>query len=319
MARSVRMERRRGVLQFKARKLWAACLGGVLLLTSGQVGAEQLQDGLSRRDLQDVDSSPAAANTAICKLHNPKVEAPVTSELTLSEERLTATLVCSGQNVVFVPANLENVCQKPPNGKSKESEDVCKKNTNDNDSKCKLPIYVLARASTVENVVTCAYGKKSNKTPVKVEITQDQNSLTILCGQEGSIQPTEYATKYCEADGLKDCSKSYTEILPAFDEKWTPLQGTDNSAKLAIPASEFPSGDKSFYIGCTPSGGKREEGKERSAGSAAAGGSDAAPTTCKVLVTVKAAGSSLSAGAGVAMSAATSGAALLTGLVAGSL
>ncbi|PFH35655.1 SAG-related sequence [Besnoitia besnoiti] len=188
-------------------------------------------------------------------------------------------------------------------------------------SACKVPVQVLARhSSTEDNVVTCAYGANSNDAVMPVEITQDHNTLTVVCGKEGSIEPTDYATKYCEDEGLKGCIKTYIEILPNFDEEWwTKVEGKDNSAKLTIPSTDFPSQDKSFYIGCTRTETKGGESLQTPAGKATGDASGAAPATCKVLVTVKAAGSPLLAGSGGAVAPAAFGAALLTGLVAGSL
>ncbi|PFH35624.1 SAG-related sequence [Besnoitia besnoiti] len=377
MARSIRTEWRRGGLKSKACKLLAVCVGGVLVLRSGQVGAHESQEGLLRRTLQDEKGSQTLLNAAACKL-DESVGPPKPIELTLSTDQLTASLVCSGSNVAAVPENLEKVCQEQPSGKIQESKDECRvgpssmgrpvplaeilapdsraswnkintaeeqqnetwtlklqkenlplrdktfyvgcqKKNGDNNSMCKLPIHILARASSAENnVVTCAYGAQSNEAPVKVEMTQEQNSLTLLCGKEGSIEPSEYTTKYCETDGLKECTKPYSEILPKFSEAWwTTVEGKDNSAKLAIPSTDFPTEDKSFYLGCTPAETNNAESQEELGVAAAAEASGAKKTTCKVLVSVKAPGSSLSSGPGVGMAAAASGAAVLTGLIAG--
>ncbi|PFH35654.1 SAG-related sequence [Besnoitia besnoiti] len=383
MARSIRREPRRGGLKSNARKLLAACVGGVLLLTSGQVEAQQPQDGLLRRVLEVSGEPSLKDNTATCRLTGSSGEAvQELPELTLSEKQLNATLVCEGDQPTRVPTKPENVCQDPQakavevdekneckigasasgspvplktlltatsqakweNDKaakgiqklswtlSLSKDDLpltdnnfyvgCQKGTvsrSSETSACKVPVKILARHSSAEkNVVTCAYGATSNKTPVEVEMTQEQNTLKVVCGTQGSIHPLDYKTHFCEKEEMNACSKSYVDILPKFDEKWW-TEEENKSVTLTIPSADFPTEDKSFYVGCTLSKSKNEEPQESPAVAAASGGSGATATTCKVLVTVKAVNSSLSAGAGVGMAAAVSGAAVLTGVLAGSL
>ncbi|PFH35656.1 SAG-related sequence [Besnoitia besnoiti] len=382
MAKSVRLERarrRRGGLMSKARKLVAACVGGVfLLITSRQVSVEALGSPQEQTP-QSFEAPVFKDHTATCKLSSVSgASASAQSHLTLSEDQLAVTLVCQGGGATAVPDGPQTVCQELSTKKERGTADDCtiaesitgtpvslatvlaadsqakwekdtttegssavsrtltirnkdlpltdtsfyvgcRKSTGDNASKCKVPVKVLARHSSAEtNIVTCAYGANSNEFPVNVEITQERNTLTVVCGTEGSIHPQEYKTQFCEKEDLNACTKSYSEILPMFDEQWW-AEEKDSSVKLTIPSTHFPTQDQSFYMGCSPTKSENEESQVSSARAAGDAGSDTALSTCKVLVTVKASGSSLSAGPRVGMVTAVSGAAVLTEIIAGSL
>ncbi|PFH36180.1 SAG-related sequence [Besnoitia besnoiti] len=197
----------------------------------------------------------------------------------------------------------------------------CKSPADENsDSKCKLDVTVKARVSSVEgNVVTCAYGAASNgEEPLTVDMTQENNKLTIDCGDEGSLKPAGF-NNFCTSDDkdLETCSKQFVEMFPNFQKSWWQTTDAEGSpATLTIPPSDFPSEEKQFLLGCAPTkkvpqgaGGRAADGQPVSG----AGN----PSTCKVLVTVKAASSSASAMSALPMAAGVSGAAaVVTGLLA---
>ncbi|PFH37052.1 SAG-related sequence [Besnoitia besnoiti] len=185
---------------------------------------------------------------------------------------------------------------------------------------CRVDVTVKARPSVVvDNVVTCAYGSESNSETLKVEITEEKSTLTIECGNDGSIVPTSYGTVYCGSDDLTSCEKSYSDILPNYAKTWWKEEGVQRDvATLTIPKQNFPAEDKQFYIGCSP---MSVEGASKASG-IAKGESErpAVPgvSVCKVLVTVKAAGSISSGESGLHIVGGASGAAVLIGLLAGS-
>nr|CEL72443.1 TPA: hypothetical protein BN1205_011263 [Toxoplasma gondii VEG] len=122
---------------------------------------------------------------------------------------------------------------------------------------CKVPVTVEARASFVgeNNVVTCAYGKDSNPRPLEVEISADNDALTIDCGTDGSLKPTNYTEEFCVTDNsqLESCTtKKFSEILRTFLPSWWVSDSQNGSAKLTIPESGFPEEQQQFRLGCIP-------------------------------------------------------------------
>ncbi|KEP67417.1 UNVERIFIED_CONTAM: SAG-related sequence SRS40A [Hammondia hammondi] len=118
MAKTARIQQRRGGLKSKARNLMAVCMGGVLLLSSGQAIADYLREGALQRSLQDLSGGATQSTPvfngqiATCTLTDAssKVEGEPAPGLTLSKEKLTATLQCSGKNNEKVPNSIEKVC-----------------------------------------------------------------------------------------------------------------------------------------------------------------------------------------------------------------
>ncbi|PFH33861.1 SAG-related sequence [Besnoitia besnoiti] len=188
-----------------------------------------------------------------------------------------------------------------------------------NESKCKLDVTVQARASSVEsNVAKCAYGQHSNPQPLLVELTPQNNTLTLECGKDHPIEPTNHTTYYCEDEKMKACTKTFKDILPNFVASWwSKTDETNNHVKLEIPATEFPSADQQFYIGCSPNPGESVEAKAVLAASKPEDQqSSTGSSLCKVQVTVKAA-SSASALRRLTVVGAATAAAALTGLLFG--
>ncbi|CBZ50521.1 srs domain-containing protein [Neospora caninum Liverpool] len=187
---------------------------------------------------------------------------------------------------------------------------------------CKVTVNVEARASSVgdTNVVTCAYGKNSNPVPLKVEMTTENNTLTLQCGSEGILHPTKYKTRYCDAQeaDLRKCNeKDYTGILPSFVESWWTNADEESSATLTIPETEFPESDHQFRLSCVPKSTNSEgSDREEKAGGNDSSQAGATTSTCNVVVTVKSGSSASSTGQ---MVATVSGAAALFGFLAWSV
>ncbi|PFH37767.1 SAG-related sequence [Besnoitia besnoiti] len=182
---------------------------------------------------------------------------------------------------------------------------------------CTLTVDVKARSSSAENnVVTCAYGEDSNPGIFKVELTRDNNTLTLDCGSDGSIKPPSYTTIYCSDESLEECQKGFKEILPKFHESWwTKEKPGEAPAKLNIPPADFPSEDRSFFIGCAklPEAQSEHESRRQSAPEQQA---TSPAGTCKVRVVLKAVTSTSLALPSVHTATAASTAAALAGVTA---
>ncbi|PFH36168.1 SAG-related sequence [Besnoitia besnoiti] len=196
----------------------------------------------------------------------------------------------------------------------------CHKTPEDTPQKCKVTVNILARESTAEeNVAKCAYGAASNNaSPLKVDLSEANNTMELVCGNEGSIHPLSYTAKFCTDKGMDNCSEEYKDILPDFDAAWwTPGEGGGESAKLTIPAAGFPAEDQSFYIGCLHKTQQTESPPVSS--STTPGDAAAVFSPCSVLVTVKAASSDASAVPEASAATAAAAGVALTGILAGSL
>ncbi|CBZ50525.1 srs domain-containing protein [Neospora caninum Liverpool] len=372
----------------------AACMIGILLFCSREVVAAQLSEGLQHRRLQTKFTTVAPTfgdAVATCNLTGAPAAAstPAATSLTLSQKSLTATLVCTGTQLVTVPASLVYVCgpkrsdedttcqfdgttadgkevklkdflgadrdvkwaetqqeqSKEPKAASTktwtlqlEEADLplsdksflvgCQETTAPapaNRNACKVTVTVEARASSVgdRNVVTCAYGKNSNPEPLKVEMTTENNTLTLQCGSEGILHPTTYRTRYCdpEAPNFQECNqKDYTGILPGFVESWWTNADTESSATLTIPETEFPESNQQFRLSCVPnaadSSGSDDTAKTSKGGANDGSQTVAATSNCNVIVTVRSGSSASSTGQ---MVATVSGTAALIGLLVASL
>ncbi|KFG34450.1 SAG-related sequence SRS12D [Toxoplasma gondii FOU] len=193
----------------------------------------------------------------------------------------------------------------------------CQKNADTNKS-CKVTVNVNARPSSVDdkNVVSCAYGQASNEKAVEVEMSEEKNTLTVDCGIDGSMQPTDYTTQYCAPDGgkLEECTEKYSDILDEFDSKWWTKTDDSTSATLTIPKTNFPTEEKLFLVGCTP----KSTASHKDEKAPILPKSDVKASSCRVLVTVKAASSATSAFTPQVV-AATTGVAALSALLAGSM
>nr|PIM03892.1 SAG-related sequence SRS12B [Toxoplasma gondii COUG] len=128
MARSASMRQRLGGLGSKARKMMAVCMGGVLLLSTGNGAAEYLREGLQQRGLEEIHAAgenPHLAidgRTAKCEFKNSSASGESTGSLTLSQNDLTAALECVGESVASIPTELTNKVCQPKQGDARESE-----------------------------------------------------------------------------------------------------------------------------------------------------------------------------------------------------
>ncbi|CBZ50536.1 srs domain-containing protein [Neospora caninum Liverpool] len=386
-----RMQRRRGGWKSQARKLMAVCVGGVLLISSGEAVPDQPREGLLRRNLQDalrrtgtLSGPEITGQVATCRLQPAKGKGDVaaaTAALTLSKENLSVTLQCSGNKNAAVPEELEQVCKatttaakvaecKTNSPKEKQitlktllgtTRSIQWEKTNNSDNQgerrtltlqesdlpltdkaffvgcdennqervqgqteCKVNVNVKARASSVGdgNVVTCAYGKDSNPKPLEVEMSTENNALTIDCGSEGSLYPTtESHTEYCDPRNkdVQNCTNKFVDILPTFVTSWWTTGPTDNSDKLTIPETDFPETDQQFRLTCVPNEstappaakavvvGKGDDESPEQAG--------ASTSNCSVIVTVKTSNLTSIASSTAQIAAVAGGVAALTGFL----
>ncbi|CBZ51277.1 srs domain-containing protein [Neospora caninum Liverpool] len=130
----------------------------------------------------------------------------------------------------------------------------CQNSTSANDE-CVVSVSVKARTSAVKDgVLICAYGKESNSSVPEVTLNSENNSLTILCGSEGQMEPTQQSlTAYhCTGSHTTDCKKvNLTEIMPTFTSSWWTTDELNSKApKLVIPEDGFPAQEETILLGC---------------------------------------------------------------------
>ncbi|CBZ51276.1 srs domain-containing protein [Neospora caninum Liverpool] len=127
---------------------------------------------------------------------------------------------------------------------------------NGNPKECLVTVSVTARTSTVKDgVLTCAYATDSNSSVLEVTLNSENNSLTIQCGSEGQMEPTQQSlTAYhCAGSNTTDCQKvNLTEIMPTFTSSWwTKDEQNSNAPKLVIPEDGFPAQEETIVLGCS--------------------------------------------------------------------
>ncbi|PFH35266.1 SAG-related sequence [Besnoitia besnoiti] len=122
---------------------------------------------------------------------------------------------------------------------------------------CILKVAVRARKSLLkENVLTCSYGAESNQPVPKTTLDSTNNSLTVVCGTDGTMPltagvPTIYLCKDPETD-VCTTVEDVTEVFPGFSKAWwTKQDGQENAAKLTIPKDGFPVEPKTVMFGCS--------------------------------------------------------------------
>lgn len=154
-------------------------------------------------------------------------------------------------------------------------------------NECVVNVTVKARTSAVKaGVLTCAYGKESNSSVPEVTLNSENNSLTIQCGDEGQMEPTQQSlTAYhCAGSNTNDCKiVNLTEVMPTFTSSWwTTDEQSSRAPKLVIPEDGFPAQEETIVLGCNPNiaeTSKAEQGDQTTAG---------ALPTCRVKVTISA-------------------------------
>ncbi|PFH36171.1 SAG-related sequence [Besnoitia besnoiti] len=166
----------------------------------------------------------------------------------------------------------------------------CQKKSNTNDTKCKVTVKVKARASSAQrNAVVCAYGEDSNNEgPVRVEMSEEQNKLSIDCGQDGAFFSVTY-TEYCppESTDLRECTEKFADLLPSFSPSWWVKGDKGAPSVFTIPATDFPAADRQFMVGCAPRSTSAERPKVTDQKDESAP-SSVRSSLCRVVVTVKA-------------------------------
>ncbi|PFH36090.1 hypothetical protein BESB_057410 [Besnoitia besnoiti] len=158
--------------------------------------------------------------------------------------------------------------------------------TVNNGKVCKIPVTMKARASeTNGQTVTCAYGADSNTSRQAVTLSPSKNSFTLVCGDKGTVLPTNYDTKFCYSDPddtSTTCDGDYESILPGFESSWWKKERLTaaNSFTLSIPVEKFPKEQAKMVVACQ----QEKEGL----GSKTVQGEAATSSVCTVDVTIQA-------------------------------
>ncbi|PFH36095.1 SAG-related sequence [Besnoitia besnoiti] len=132
----------------------------------------------------------------------------------------------------------------------------CTDKTTGEQKLCRIPVTIHARASeTNGRTVTCAYGAGSNESRQVVTLNPSKNSFTLVCGEKGTVLPTNYDTKFCSSDpdGTNTtCDGDYQSILPGFENGWWKKEEptSTNSFTLSIPVEKFPTEQAKMVVAC---------------------------------------------------------------------
>ncbi|PFH36096.1 SAG-related sequence [Besnoitia besnoiti] len=130
----------------------------------------------------------------------------------------------------------------------------CTANPADSSKICEVPVTIQARATeTNGQTVTCAYGADSNEIRQAVTLNPSKNSFTLVCGDKGTVLPTNYDTKFCSSDPEKakeTCDGDYESILPGFENSWWKKNIFANSFTLSIPVEKFPTEQAKMVVAC---------------------------------------------------------------------
>ncbi|CBZ49735.1 srs domain-containing protein [Neospora caninum Liverpool] len=222
----------------------------------------------------------------------------------------------SGEN----PASIHWINDTAPQGKKSYSLTIpgsnlplsekafsvgCMKKTN-SDASCKVTVNLVKLSQTTGNTVECAYGATSNASRQQVTLSPTQNTLTLICGNDSAILPTDYRTHFCSTGNAQEsCAETYESIIPQYEDSWWTTSSPENGTyKLAIPSDMFPEEEKRIVVGC-----KYAQSK---AGKAEGGGTSTS-SICNVDVTISA---STSAASGASVPS-VKGMALSTAVVLG--
>ncbi|PFH36094.1 SAG-related sequence [Besnoitia besnoiti] len=163
----------------------------------------------------------------------------------------------------------------------------CLDSTSNETPKCIVAATVEARASVADGqTVTCAYGASSNTSRQAVTLSPSKNSFTLVCGDKGTVLPTNYDTKFCSSDPkdkTDSCDGDYQSILPGFESSWWKKEEPSaNSFTLSIPVEKFPNEPAKMVVACQLT--KQNSGSQR------ATEDEATSSVCKVDVTIEAGG-----------------------------
>ncbi|PFH36098.1 SAG-related sequence [Besnoitia besnoiti] len=162
----------------------------------------------------------------------------------------------------------------------------CTEEPNNNNKLCRIPVTIKARASATNGqTVTCAYGAGSNESRQAVTLNPSKNSFTLVCGEKGTVLPTNYDTKFCPSDPAgtsTTCDGDYQSILPGFENGWWKKDDPDTpkSFTLSIPVDKFPKEQAKMVVAC-------QQTKTKSGSGSPAEGA-ATSSVCTVDVTIEA-------------------------------
>ncbi|CBZ51280.1 srs domain-containing protein [Neospora caninum Liverpool] len=162
-------------------------------------------------------------------------------------------------------------------------------NTGAKNDECVVKVSVKARTSAVKDgVFTCAYGEESNSSVPEVTLNSENNSLTIQCGDEGQMEPTQQSlTAYhCVGSNTDECRiVNLTDVMPTFTSSWWTTDELNSKApKLVIPEDGFPAQEETILLGCNLNNNVSRHEDDN-------GTTAAQLPTCKVKVTLAASSS----------------------------
>ncbi|CBZ49737.1 srs domain-containing protein [Neospora caninum Liverpool] len=163
----------------------------------------------------------------------------------------------------------------------------CMKKSGNSDASCKVTVNLVKLSQTTGNTVECAYGATSNASRQQVTLSPTQNTLTLICGNDSDILPTDYRTHFCSTGNAQEsCAETYESIIPQYEDSWWTTSSPENGTyKLAIPSDMFPEEEKRIVVGCKYAQSKA--GK-------ADGGGETTSSICNVDVTISASTSAAS-------------------------
>ncbi|CBZ49739.1 srs domain-containing protein [Neospora caninum Liverpool] len=163
----------------------------------------------------------------------------------------------------------------------------CMKTNPNSNVSCKVTVNLVKLSETTGNTVECAYGATSNASRQQVTLSPTQNTLTLICGNDSDILPTDYRTHFCSTGNAQEsCAETYESIIPQYEDSWWTTSSPENGTyKLAIPSDMFPEEEKRIVVGCKYAQSKA--GK-------ADGGGETTTSICNVDVTISASTSAAS-------------------------
>ncbi|KFH05384.1 SAG-related sequence SRS12B [Toxoplasma gondii VAND] len=198
MARTGKVQQRRGGLRSGARKLVAVCLSGVVLLSGGSVVATEPVEGLLRRNLDTQASGPqngsaTRENTVTCTLSGSTVSVtPATgASLALSKASLTASFECIGDSYTAVPSEKTKICYE-----SKASNEDDSESCNFGDSNVGSAVTlqeILGAGQLIEWTETSTSDKNSILRTLKLtdsDLPRTDKTFVVGCHKKGARNAT---------------------------------------------------------------------------------------------------------------------------------
>ncbi|PFH37048.1 SAG-related sequence [Besnoitia besnoiti] len=186
MSRQTTMQRRGGSIWLKTRKLMAICLGGVLLLSSGNAFAQALdgeaEDGAAAEGPSDTDVK--------CDVSPDLRETGVTqNQVTLSSTHPVTTLLCIKPGSTMVPKGAKSVCEA--------KTDVTVENCEDKGCSSTLQALLESNREVRWTQIPITKSKQGEKWALNLEQTDfpfTDKSFFVGCKNE------EHPSKTCRVD-----------------------------------------------------------------------------------------------------------------------